>query len=346
MHREEKPGTTRRKLIKSIIDRKKEVKRCGFWLGNPHIDTWPILHKYFGTKTDEELRRKLNDDCRWICPQFYPDVYQDPQGRQLFDAGLDRTKHMAPPLAAYETVAEVEKFPWPKPEYLHFDSCLKDLKMAGDVYRMSGFWTCFYHNMHDLFGIEEYFVKMYTHPDVVEAATDKVCEFYYEANEKFFAVAGDLVDGFFFGNDFGTQLSLICGTEQFDQFIMPWFRKFTEQGHKHGYQVILHSCGAIYDVIERLIDAGVDCLHPLQAKAKNMDAETLSRKFNGRITFLGGIDTQDLMTNGSPEDVRMEVRRVKKVLGPYVIISPSHEAILPNVQPENVEALAEAIIEK
>ncbi|MBV5334071.1 hypothetical protein JZU57_02335, partial [bacterium] len=96
----------------------------------------------------------------------------------------DRTKHAAAPLAAYETVAEVEQFPWPKAEYLNFDSCLRDLKAAGDVYRMSGFWTCFYHNMGDLFGMEEYFVKMCTHPDVVLAATDKVCEFYYEANER------------------------------------------------------------------------------------------------------------------------------------------------------------------
>lgn len=334
-----------RELIKKIIAREK-VERCGFWLGRPHDDLWPILHRHFGTETEEELRVKLGDDCRWICPQFYPDVYQDPQGRELFDAGLDRTKHAAPPLAAFETVAEVEQFAWPKAEYLHFDSCLRDLKAAGDVYRMSGFWTCFYHNLGDLFGMEEYFVKMYTNPDVVLAATDKVCEFYYEANERFFAEADREVDGFFFGNDFGTQCSLICGPEQFDQFILPWFRKFAEQGHRHGHQVILHSCGAVSDVIERLIDSGVDCLHPLQARAANMDAETLAKRFGGRITFLGGIDTQDIMTNGTPEEVRAEVHRVRSFLEPDLIVSPSHEALLANVPPANVEAMAKAVAEK
>ena len=39
--------------------------RCGFWLGNPHHDTWPILHEYFGTTSEEELRQKLNDDYRY-----------------------------------------------------------------------------------------------------------------------------------------------------------------------------------------------------------------------------------------------------------------------------------------
>ncbi len=151
-----------------------------------------------------------------------------------------------------------------------------------------------------------------------------------------------LVDGFFFGNDFGTQLSLICGPAQFDEFIMPWFRRFTEQGHRYGYQVLLHSCGSIYKVIDRLIDAGVDCLHPLQARAADMDAETLARHFKGRIAFLGGIDTQHLLVHATPDEIKVEVRRVRDLLGPCLIVSPSHEAILPNVPPANVAAMAEA----
>jgi uroporphyrinogen decarboxylase len=234
----------------------------------------------------------------------------------MFDEGVDREKHAVFPLAHCEDPAELDDFPWPNPDYLNFDSCLAGLRGAGDVYRMSGFGTCFYHNIMDLLGMEEYMVKMYTNPRLVEAVTNRVCEFYYEANERFFVAAGDLVDAFFFGNDFGTQLSLICGPEQFRQFIMPWFRRFTEQGRCHGYQVILHSCGAIYEVIGDLIDAGVHCLHPLQAEATDMDAETLARDFKGRIAFMGGIDAQQLMTFGTPDDIRADVARVKKNHGP------------------------------
>lgn len=334
-----------RERIKAIIARE-EADRCGFWLGKPHADTWPLLHAYFGTRDEEELRQKLNDDFRWISPQFMPGTYNDPSGRGMFDAGLGKKKHgQAGPFAECEDPDEVENFPWPNPDYLNFEPCLEILRRSGDVYRASGFWTCFYHNVMDLFGMESYMIKMYTHPEVVHAVTDKVCEFYYEANERFFEVAGDLIDGFFFGNDFGTQIDLICGPVQFDEFIMPWFKKFTDQGHAHGLQVILHSCGAIFKVIDRLIDAGVDCLHPLQAKAANMDAETLAKNFKGKISFLGGIDTQFLLVNGTPDEVREDVRRVKKMLGPHLIISPSHEALLPNVPSENIAAMAEAAIE-
>ena len=44
-------------------------------------------------------------------------------------------------------------------------------------------------------------------------------------------------------------------------------------------------------------------------------------------------------------EVREEVFRIRKLLGPRLIISPSHEAILPNVPPENVEAIYEAVME-
>jgi uroporphyrinogen decarboxylase len=333
----------RRKIIRTIIGREKPA-RTGFWLGNPHPATWPLLHKHFGTRSEEELRIRLEDDVRWICPQFYADAYRDPGGRSLFDSGLDREKHgNVGPLACCDSPADVEEFPWPRPEYLNFDSCLRDLRNAGDVYRLSGFWTCYYHNIADLFGMEEYFVKMQSCPDVVRAVTDRVCEFYYEANERFFAAAGSLVDGFFFGNDFGSQTGTMCSPAALDTFVFPWLRRFVEQGHRHGYQVVLHSCGSVYRLIERFIVAGVDCLHPLQALARDMEAQKLAGEFKGRIAFMGGIDTQNLLTNGTPDQVRADVRRVRNLLGPHLIVSPSHEALLPNIPMENVAALAEAV---
>ena len=336
---------TSRERIRGIMAGR-PVDRCGLWLGNPHRESWPALHAYFGTTTEEELRRKLGDDLRWICPQFFPSAYRDPEGQGMFDAGLGKKQHgQAGPLAGCEDVREVADFHWPNPDYLNFDACLEALRKAGEVYRASGFWTCFYHNVMDLLGMEDYMVKMYTHPEVVQAVTDRVCGFYYAANERFFARAGDEIDGFFFGNDFGTQLDLICGPAQFDRFIMPWFARFTEQAHAHGYQALLHSCGAIHKVIDRLIAAGVDGLHPLQALAANMDAETLAKDFKGRIAFMGGIDTQRLLVKGTPDDVKADVRRVRKLLGPRLIVSPSHEALLPNVPPRNLEAMAVAALE-
>jgi len=334
-----------RELVRDLIAGK-PVPRCGFWLGNPHPDTWPGYYQYFGTESEEDVRRRLGDDFRWISPQFFATTYRHPDGQKLFDSLAKKEYHgIAGPLAKCQTVAEVDAYDWPNVKYLDFSECLTSLENAGDYYRASGFWTPFFHDVMDLFGMEYYLLKMFDVPEVVQAVTDHVCNFYYEANELFFAQAGKLVDGFFFGNDFGTQRDLILSPEFFDRFILPWFRRFTDQGHRHGYQVILHSCGSIYRVIPRLIDSGVDCLHPLQALASNMNAEVLSRDFKGKISFLGGIDTQHLLVHGTPDEVKADVRRVKALLGPRLIVSPSHEALLPNVSPENVVAMSEAALE-
>lgn len=321
-----------RERVKAIIAGE-PADRCAYWSGNPHSEAWPGIHEYFGTSDEEAVRQILGDDARWISAGFC-------------GFSVEKYSHgQKGPFAEVEDPAAVENYPWPEASKLDFSAALEHLSGAGDVYRMSGLWTSFYHNVMDLFGMEDYLIKMLLNPDVVHAVTNRVCEFYYEANEQFFTQAGDMVDGFFFGNDFGTQRDLICGPDQFDQFILPWMIKFTQQGHRYGHQIILHSCGSIHKVINRLINCGVDCIHPLQAKASNMDALTLARDFGGKITFMGGIDTQELLVHASPEEIRKEVNRVKGILGPRCIISPSHEAILKNVPPANIEAMARAVTE-
>ena len=153
------------------------------------------------------------------------------------------------------------------------------------------------------------------------------------------------MDAIFFGNDFGSQLDMLISPTMFDKFVMPHFCRITEQAKSRGYKVVLHSCGAIERVIPRLIDAGVDALHPIQAKATNMDAESLAAKYRDKMVFIGGVDTQDILPFGTPQQIRDEVRRLKSVMGPNFVVSPSHETLLPNVPPENVEAMAQAALE-
>jgi uroporphyrinogen decarboxylase len=334
---------TSRERIKTIFSGR-AADRTGFWLGKPHVDSWPAYFKAFGRSDEESVRQMLGDDFRWI--QFQWTCYKHPEGKPIFDIQPKGKGHGAGGVfAECEDVQEVEEFEWPRTDYLDLSEWIEVLQNAGDVYRASGFWCPFFHDVAAFLGMENYFIKMHTNPDVVHAVTRHVVDFYLEANALLFDQAGDSVDGFFFGNDFGSQVDLLMSPPLFDEFILPYFKELVDQGHQRGYQVILHSCGAIHKVIPRLIELGVDALHPLQARAKNMDAGTLARDFKNKIAFLGGIDTQELLVNATPEEVCKEVRRVKGLLGPCLVISPSHECLLPNVPPENVLAMAEAALE-
>ncbi|MBN1899724.1 hypothetical protein JW926_00195 [Candidatus Sumerlaeota bacterium] len=332
----------RRERVRRIVSGK-EADRCGFWLGNPHPDSWAGIHKRFRTRSEEALRKKLQDDFRWMPP---PNCYKDPQNRP-FIYRMNKRKAVGSRgiCADLENVKDVNKIHFPNPDYLDFTEMKGVLKKAGDVYRAGGLWSPFFHEVADLFGMENYFMKMYAHPQVVHAVTRKIVDFYLEGNKRLFREAGKDLDGFFFGNDLGTQIDLLISPEAFREFVLPYFKELSDLAHDHGRQVILHACGSVYKAIPYMIDIGVDALHPLQAKAANMDAETLAREFKGRIAFLGGIDTQNLLIQASPKKVKQEVRRVKRLLGPSLIVSPSHEAILPDVPPENIRAMAEAAVE-
>ena len=104
-------------------------------------------------------------------------------------------------------------------------------------------------------------------------------------------------------------------------------------------KVVYHSCGAIVDAIPLLIEAGADIIHPIQALAAGMQPENLKAKFEGQVSFCGGVDTQELLPHGTPDDVKAKVKELRKIFPTGLIISPSHEALQDDVPPENVKAL-------
>jgi len=335
---------TGRERIQAILNH--ESDHCGFWHGDPNPASRENLFSKFQVKDDFELGLKLGSHMRWVMPEVRG-MYKHPEGQPMFDVlgGKKRISHNQDGVFVdCEDPAEVDAFHWPEEKYIDFSTTLEEIDrtVAAGQAVASGSWSCFFHNVCDFFGMENYFVKMYTDPDVVQAVTEHVVDFYLRINERLFDLAGDKIDMFFFGNDFGSQLDTLISPEMFDRFVMPAFVKFTQQAHRHGMKVLLHSCGSIHRVIPRLIDAGVNALHPIQAMAANMDAATLSREFNGKIVFCGGVDTQRLLPRATPQQVRDEVHRLRDLFGPNYIVSPSHESILPDVPWENVQAMAEA----
>jgi uroporphyrinogen decarboxylase len=328
-----------RQLIKNIMNGE-STERCGFWLGSPVQETIDIYSEKIGKQGLENIQQYLGDDVRWVTPMYLKSTYKHPEGKPLRPWKLDNPMGLANGImSAYQTVEEVNAYDWPQIKYLDFTETIEQLKNYGDYYRLSGFWAPFFHDLSYLLGMEDLLIKMYTHPEVVHAMLEKLCTFYLEANELLYAQASDLIDGHFIGNDFGSQADLMMSPELFDEFYLPWLKKFADQAHQHGYHSVLHCCGSIYRIIDQLVDAGIDCIHPIQALATNMDAEYLAENFKGKIVFMGGVDTQHLLSEGSAEEVKMKTKRIIELLSPGLIVGPSHEALMPNVPFENVMAM-------
>lgn len=313
------------------------------WTGNPDREVVSEGARLWGIEDNyEAFFRYLDDDCRWIAADS---GYHHPEGLPMFDTAYKskerRTLSAEGCFADTEDIRDIEKYPWPDAKYCDFTDVYKQIEQFSDKMVFTGMWSCFFHLVADFFGMENYFIKMYEEPAIVEAVTEHVVDFYVQANDRFFAGLGDRADVMFFGNDFGTQLDLFISPDMFRKFVLPGFKKIIAVGKKYNKKILLHSCGSIYRIIPDLIDAGVDALHPIQAQATGMNANALEQ-YKKDLAFVGGIDAQSFFVQSTPEEIAREVERVRSILGPSIVISPSHERIMPNVTAANVLAMARA----
>jgi uroporphyrinogen decarboxylase len=146
-------------------------------------------------------------------------------------------------------------------------------------------------------------------------------------------------------DDVGTQEGLMVSREMFREFFAPRLSRLVDLAHSHGAKLLFHSCGAIRPLVEDIIEIGVDILDPLQAAAKGMEPEALKADFGDRLCLHGGICTQHLLPEGSPEDVRSEVRRRIGILGDGggYILAPCH-VVQTDVPTENVLAMVDEAV--
>ncbi len=147
------------------------------------------------------------------------------------------------------------------------------------------------------------------------------------------------------------QTGPLYSPEVFQDILLPplarrW-QSVSEKLKKINYEakVMLHSCGSIVDYIPDLIESGIEILDPLQPLATGMDPGLLYDSFGGEIVFHGGIDIQELLPNGTPEDIGEVTGQVMTSLHAEqggVIIAPSH-AIQADVPPANIVAMVECV---
>lgn len=327
------------------------VDRPASWLGLPVPSAEPELFRYFDVKSIDELKIKIDDD---IYPIEVP--YNFPPSNHIACAfNFAKVAHNNKPDERTLTVpgffedcedpADVESFPWPDPElYLDMEMSRKIAQSIDpDYIRMGVMWSAHFQDACAAFGMEKAMMVMLMNPDMFKAVIDRITEFYLKANKLFYEATKGYLDAVLIGNDFGSQNNLMVDPDTLRELVFPGTKKLIDQAKSYGLKVIHHSCGSIYPIIGDLISMGVDVIHPIQALAKDMDAQHLKLNYGGKTSFCGGVDAQHLLVRGNADDVSLKVKELKLTFPTGLVISPSHEAILPDIPPVNIEALFNAL---
>ena len=268
-----------------------------------HLDKWgTMLPRYVGPEL-----RKWDDGttedilgCRLRPIEYAP--------------GCVYHEYVDYPLADAATVQDVERHRWPEADWYDFspvaDYCRRDgehclVAGLGATLDCVGFFR----------GMEQAMLDLYDNPAIVEAIVEKLFEFKHEYNARLLAAAGGRLDILFVSEDMGGQDALLVSREMLRRYVFPGFARFAELARKHGAMTMLHSDGAIREIIPDLIDLGIDIIDPVQTSCPGMAPEELAREFGDRLCFHGVLDSQELLPRSSAAKVLAEAQRLVEVMG-------------------------------
>lgn len=160
---------------------------------------------------------------------------------------------------------------------------------------------------------------------------------------------GDVVDIVAEADDYGTQQSMLVSPQMYRRLLKPLQAELFQVIRRRlsdGF-IFFHSCGNVRTLIPDFMEIGVDILNPVHIKAAGMEPAALKRDFGREISFWGGgVDTQGVLPNGTPAEVREDVKRNVTALAPGggYVFNTVHN-IQADVPPENIMAMLEALAE-
>ena len=310
-------------------------------------------------KLDERILKRLDIDTRSVGTILTPPdsqfqiisdtEYVDEWGVRRVFTGL-YWDIVESPLKG-SSIEDLDKFQWPNPESVDRKLIEQFAASAKDLYENTDYIICGEHPLYGIFelgcwmcGFEDFMIKMATDEEYVNKFFKIILDYQKKIIEIYYSAIGPYIHYTSSGDDFATQSSLFVSPAMFHRLIKPYFaerihytKEFTKAAFLH------HSCGSVFPIIEELIECGVDILNPIQPKAKNMEPWRLKETYGDKIIFHGGIDTQDILPNGTKEIIEAAVKETIEIMekdGGY-LFAAAHN-IQEDVPPQNIICMFEA----
>lgn len=199
-----------------------------------------------------------------------------------------------------------------------------------------------------LYRMDEFLMMLAGDPGRAHRFLDALVELHLKNLETFLGTVGPYIDVILFGDDLGAQNCPQISPRMYKEFFQPRHRAMWARAKQLAdVKVMLHCCGAVRPLLPLLIEAGLDAINPVQISCRGMEAEGLKRDFGADLCFWGGgCDTQRLLPEGRPAEIREHVLRQCEVMAPGggFVFQQVHN-IMANVPAENVIAMFDAVAE-
>lgn len=245
------------------------------------------------------------------------------------------------PMQFFETPEEVWKFPLPDvlADY-RFEGISEKIQRLKEQDKItmntSGYNIDIFEAAWYLRGMENLLSDMLVDEEMAEACLERMCRIKCQMAARCAEAGFDVV---VFGDDVATQRGMMMSAALWRKWLKPRLSRAIQSAKAVNPQVLCyyHSDGDVTEIIEDLIEIGVDILNPIQPEC--MDPEAVKREYGERINLWGTIGTQTTMPFGKPHEVEAQVRRMIDLLGQDggLVVAPTH-VLEPEVPMENIEA--------
>lgn len=295
-----------------------------------HVDTWMILPGNFlyPAAEDEKIEKTSIWGYKTKVTQYSGGVYDE---------------LVCSPLAGKNDIQDIKKHNWPLEDILDFSHFSPESKAHENRAIIGVFTWGAYFIASFVRGMEDLMMDFALRKDyadyLIKTISEKTIHFLDIMLESF----SDGIDIVYMADDYCSQMGPLFSPATFKEFVVPYLTKVVEKTHKHNKKFLLHVCGAVRPLLPMIIDAGVDLLEPIQIRAQGMDPEGLKRDFGQDICFYGGVDLQQVLCNGTPQEVADEVKRLIDIFGKDggYIIGPGHTYIQIDAPVENILSMYE-----
>jgi uroporphyrinogen decarboxylase len=307
--------------------------------------TVPALQRLRSSPSGNDIYQRLaNDIC--LTPVIRVEWGQrNALGRYRDEFGLEWDRSIDPDIGIphyFVTPENLDHIPWPDPHSPgRFELLQKNLKSYPDRFHIMCLDFSLYERAWGMRGLENIYLDMAEQPQFVEALLDRILDFNLKVIEAGLGACPG-IDGVHFGDDFGDQNGISMGAKRWRKLIKP--RLATQYGavKAAGKKVSIHSCGRVQELLDDLVEIGVDLFNPFQPEV--MDVEAFLERYRGRLAFWGGVSIQRLLPYGTVAEVQSRVDRLLGLgrRGGYVI-APAH-SVPADARVENVQALLQAVL--
>ena len=325
------------------------------------IDKW--LVQYMKVSSSEEAKKELGieggvglkvvrpDDCQERIDSLIPSEYKDNERyRATSDGRVVKIHESADyledvvfyPLENIDKVEDLDVYPFPEPDWIKVEGDLKDNIRR---YKEEGFVVSSaipqpFKSAWVLRGMHNVLMDYLINPDLVNEIYEKIysfdtayCTALVKAEVDMISIIGDL----------GMQNGLMMSPAVWRKFDKERLRKLISRLKKINpeLKMYMHTDGDVGEIINDLIEIGIDILNPIQPEC--MNPVELKRKYGDRLVLHGAVSLQRTLPFGSPKDVKEEVRYLIKncnVNGGFVI-GPSN-VLFKEIPPENIVAMYKA----